>query len=637
MKILPVNNFNNPFNLVNNKIRPKHTIDKSESFNFGFDSISFSGKKYDADDIENPTYHCAYCGCKVYNQAQIDSIAKEILQSRASRLEGKVKSVLEKLEGAKNAQDIALAKRLENDEQIKFFKNFLDISEKKSFMRGDAIFEQVYNLDSDEALDLLVKNMTPLLRTVDHVSPQNEDKDNNNSDVNLVEACYCCNHDLKKGASFSEFYAIFPSIKNNMPQDKFNYAVSSVLDSSQSSITHRISAQSMLKLIGRLFIQRTEAYNYLQSIDHRIKGCQSSVQEAIDTCRGEIQEKNNEVADLRSKLDKLMQDPEYVALLNRNGLVSKLESQNTALDSLRFRWQKTSDAINELQNPSKNKKSQAKMTDKEKEDKITLLKGSLSSLSVQIEKQKELVTATELEILEQDEKFPTIDMLQQEKNRAEAIAKAHIALASERAALEKKRTEKTQLEEQEAQLSAQIEKMPQNSASFNANEYSENEHSLYSHYLDLIEAIKYIDEHPNGGSVKSIIKDSAKKSILSEIANLEKEDIIGHYITSVRRKDLEQQLAKIRKSIEALCASISESEKACEKYEKDSSPMGYEEVQEKIASLSETMRRLNEKSVSVKIPQYINTINMEIALLQNTIDELSKKNQEIDSAFNVTV
>ena len=163
------------------------------------DVVSFTAKKYDDESIVNPTNHCGYCGCKVYSESQIDSIAKEILLSKYDRLQGKIKSVLEKLEGAKYSEELALAKRLENKDQIQFFKNLLDAASKKPFLKGDALFQQVYQVNTDEAMKILVANLNPLLKTIDHISPQNEGKDNQHSDINLVEACRCCNHDLKKG------------------------------------------------------------------------------------------------------------------------------------------------------------------------------------------------------------------------------------------------------------------------------------------------------------------------------------------------------------------------------------------------------------------------------------------------------
>ena len=216
-----INNFSNPF-LLNKPVG---------------DIVSFRAKAYNADSVENPTNHCAYCGCKVYNDGQIDSLAKEMLRDSSHRLQGDIKSVLEKLETAERSYELTVAKQIENKKEIEFYKKFLDQAEDKAWLKGDAIFMQVYNTDYDEAFELLKKNMRPLLRTIDHVSPQNLSEDNKDEDINLVEACYCCNHDLKKGMPFSEFYTMYPSIKENMPVDKFKYAHAQLLSSSDSVLT----------------------------------------------------------------------------------------------------------------------------------------------------------------------------------------------------------------------------------------------------------------------------------------------------------------------------------------------------------------------------------------------------------------
>ncbi|MCD7879574.1 MAG: hypothetical protein LUG16_06560, partial [Candidatus Gastranaerophilales bacterium] len=57
----------------------------------GMDIVSFSAKNYSKEDIINPTNHCAYCGCKVYDNSQIESLANEILISKYDRNEGKIK------------------------------------------------------------------------------------------------------------------------------------------------------------------------------------------------------------------------------------------------------------------------------------------------------------------------------------------------------------------------------------------------------------------------------------------------------------------------------------------------------------------------------------------------------------------
>ena len=200
VKVQSLSNYNNFFKrslFVNQSGTYNSHLIKNSQNSFG-DIISFRAKKYDIDSIINPTNHCAYCGCKVYSEAQIEALAKSMLSSKSHRLQGDIKSVLEKLESAVRSEELTFAKKLENHDEIDFFKKFLKFAEDKSFLKADAIFQQIYHLESEDAFELLKRNMRPLTRTVDHVSPQNLEEENNNSDINLVEACYCCNHDLKK-------------------------------------------------------------------------------------------------------------------------------------------------------------------------------------------------------------------------------------------------------------------------------------------------------------------------------------------------------------------------------------------------------------------------------------------------------
>ena len=427
MKIYSINPFfrKSTFN-TNSSINYSASVFQNNSC----DIISFSAKKYDAESILSPTNHCAYCGCKVYTEAQIEGIAKDILVSKADRLNGKIKSVLEKLEGAKNSLDLSTAKRMENVEELQFFKKFAEIASKKSFLKGSAIFEQVYNLDNERALELLIKNLHPLLKTIDHVSPQREEKENLNSDINLVEACYCCNHDLKKGVSFAEFYAMYPSIKDNMPSEKFQYAASEILDSSQAGIMQRLSATNLLKTMQRLFVQRTEAVNYLDSVDFRIKRCDMSIESAIQKCFDEISEKEQELNQREQKLAELKLDAEYTAILERLELEKNIFSQDTVIDGLVEKKQRISSQINELRNSDKksknkkkpetsyserNKNKTSELTEEQKQQRIIELKSILSDTETQ--RQEHVLIKDELSKKLQDlvAKYPTIQMLQHEK------------------------------------------------------------------------------------------------------------------------------------------------------------------------------------------------------------------------------
>ncbi len=601
------------------------------------DIVSFSAKNYDSNSVVNPTNHCAYCGCRVYNQAQLNSIAKELLSSKFSRSEEKINSIIDKLSDAKHSQELSIAKKWENKNQVDFFNKYLDYSSKRPFLKGEEIFEQVYNLDSDSAFELLMANLHPLLKTVDHVSPQREDKENLNSDVNLVEACYTCNHDIKKGLSFNEFYTMFPSIKHNMPKDKFQYATSDTLNSSQTQILRSLSAVNMLKFLEVLFAQRAEISSNLESVDYRIKGCKSNISSAIDSCKSEIAQKQSEKQQLEAKFEQLKKDPEYIAILERADLSAELASVETSLQTLRTRRSRINNNINSLQGQTKKvRKKIEQMSDSDKQKRISALRNEEAALDLQISGLENRQIAIELNIEEHDSKFPTIDMLQTQKAKAENVYNAHITVNKELKLIDEKKIRKSELESQEKELSRQLEEMPENASAFNLESYSQQEQLLFKKYKDLIDAKSYIDEHPNGGTVRVLIHSKAKEPILKEIQEMEQLPVIVDYLNFERKKYLSTELEQVKKKKEEIISSVNQSEKTVRNLKCTVERMSMEDAQKEIALLSDHIRRLNEKQNNIKIRSMISSLSSEILILEQTISNLQTRSDKIESMYSQT-
>ena len=643
MKIYSINPYfkRNVLNINNKSSLPHFEHNKCG------DVISFSAKKYDADSIVSPTNHCAYCGCKVYSEAQLEGIAKDILGSKADRLNGKVKSVLEKLEGAKNSLDLSTAKRLENVDELQFFKNFLEIASKKSFLKGAAIFEQVYDLDNDNALELLMKNLHPLLKTIDHVSPQREEKENLNSDINLVEACYCCNHDLKKGVSFAEFYAMYPSIKDNMPSEKFQYAASEILDSSQNGIMQRLSATNLLKTMQRLFVQRTEAVNYLDSVDFRIKRCDMSIESAIQKCFDEISEKQRELEQREQKLASLKLDSEYTAILERIDLEKNILSQDAIINNLVEKKQRLSSQINELRNGDKKSKNKKKpevsyaernknksneLTEEQKQQRILELKNILSETEIQ--RQEHVAIKDELAKKLEDlvSKYPTVQMLQHEKSAIDGILNAYEQTEIATKELDKK-SEKLKLQEAEnLDLTLKIQSYPESYPS--SEEFPEDVQSQFSTYKALEEALIYLDEHPNGGALKVLINDSARRTIVSDMDKLSSNPLVIQYLQQKECSELKSKSDILIKSIEELKRSINSLQKDITRYSHTCAKMTRSAAQAKSIELANDIRRVTEKEQHIKLPQIVATLKAEILLINSTIADLRKKQAEIQAVYS---
>lgn len=615
-------------NETNNNFYATNTIPK--------DTVSFTAKKYDEESIINPTNHCAYCGCKVYSEFQIESIAKEILSAKYDRMQGKIKSILEKLEGAKSSEELALAKRLENEDEIKFFRSLLDASSKKSYLKGDALFAQVYELNHDEAIDTLKMNLRPLLRTIDHVSPQNEGKDNNNADINLVESCWCCNHDLKKGAPFIEFYTMYPSIKNNMPQEKFQYAASSLLDFQSNGIIQRLSATNLLKTIKRLFIQRQEAQTYLDSIDFRIKTSISAIRDAIETSSQELADKRAELLQKENQLEQLKKDDEFTAILDRIALSKNLEAQNNVILQLKSKLQALSNQINELRDNPKKKSAKTSrdqkrddLTPEQKKERIDSLKEQIKYIEEQILEQEIAKDDIETKIKQLDSQFPTVQEMQHEKRQADLIVNAHLQMVRVSDELSSKQAEFDSLLAAKKELEQSLSQLPE---TFDKPEiYVEGVQAAYNRYLQLVEAITYIDEHPNGGNINMLIKQAARIPMQNEIKELSSNPLVIQYLQQQERLSLDGEISSIDKKLNSLKSSINSLQAEKSRLEKTASLMSQDEASAISAELYNKIKSTNEKEQYTKLPQVIDAIKSEIVLINQTISDLQSRLSEIES------
>ena len=631
MNISSINNLYNPFKTIrlNSKNSANNVSSPFLNNNLVGDVVVFRSKAYSAESIENPTNHCAYCGAKVYTEAQIESIAKSMLQYKSHRLHGEIKSVLEKLDTAERSYELTVAKQVENKEEIDFFKKFLEQAMDKSFLKGDAIFQQVYSLEYDEAFELLKKNMKPLTRTIDHVSPQNLGEDNKDDEINLVEACYCCNHDLKRGMPFSEFYTMYPSIKENMPADKFKYAHAQLLSSSDS-VLHKLSATNLIKLLSGLFEQRDRVLSQLDSVDFRISESASSVQFSINTCNDEIAAKQDEINELTSKLAIISSDEDYVAMLKRISLLKQKTENDADLATLRDKRKNVSDSLNDLRNePKKGKKVKSKLSDDQKEQRIALYRFQLMELNQQISQKEDRDAQLLARITELDSEYPTIDMLQAEKYSYDAIATAHNQLNAERQNLEQLQKIHSLHSFDAQKLEGEISQYPE--GNFDVSKYSQEEQSIYSSYMSHLEALKYIDQHSGGGGVRSLVNKSAKVQIEQELERLQSVPVIVVAAGYLKRKELTSQLEVVKKQLTEVSNQISSSQNKIKQLETKTADCTFDNAQVQSRKLAARIRELTEKQNYLKIPQTIEKLEAEIILLTSTIKSLETQQAQIAS------
>ena len=608
------NNFSNPF-IMNNQVG---------------DIVSFRAKAYNADSVENPTNHCAYCGSKVYSEQQIDSLAKEMLRDSSHRLQGDIKSVLEKLEAAVRSEELTVAKQLANKKEIEFYKKFLQQAEDKAWLKGEAIFQQVYGLDSDEAFVELKRNLRPLTRTIDHVSPQNLGEDNKDDDVNLVEACYCCNHDLKEGMPFSEFYKMYPSIKENMPVDKFKYAHAKLLASSSGTILLGVSAKKLVEYVSGLFAQRDKAIAQLDSVDFRINESIPSIEHSIQECQDEIEQKDAEIFDLKARLTSISSDEEYQAMIERQSLLSKQEQIDEDLTALKERRQNISNAKNELENPpKKGKKVKTRLSDDQKQQKIAAYRQQLIDLKTQIEQKEAEEKEIKTQLTALDEVYPTPEILQARKSSYDSIVSAYNQLAEEQSKFSVLSGISSKLGFDIQQLEQEINSYP--SEPFDVTKFNSDEQFQYQQYSALFDALKYIDQHSTNGGVKSVVNRSAKIQIEKEMQEMADFPVVIAATNFLRRKDLIAQKDKVVKDKEENEKNLLASQRKIEQLKKVTAKCSLEGAKKQSADISLWIRRLNDKQNYLQIPKTIEKLEAEIILLRRTIANLSEKKNQINS------
>ena len=625
MRILNVNNiykFNQ--SLIGKTNQQTNPIRNSYVANSG-DVVSFAAKKYSYESIVNPTNHCAYCGVKVYDDQQIDSLVKEMLASKHDKLKGKVKSVVEKLEIAKYSQELTLAKRVQNEADVEYFNHLLELTANKPYMRCEMVLDQVYGMNSEEAYEEIAKHLKPLQRTIDHISPQNLHEDNNSSDINLVESCYCCNHDLKQGISFQEFYAMFPSIKKNMPEEKFQYAAAHLLNSSQDSIMRRMSAISVLNLMNRLNLQKNEAQNELNSINLRIKSCNESIASAIEFSQEEITKKEEKIAELEAVLVDYKDDPEFQAMIKRITLQSKLDDINAVITKLS---EKSGRITSNLHSLEKGDKKKDMLKPKDREERIKTYRDILSTLSVQIKEQQIKRGDLQKEIAVLDEQFPPYEEVQRQKVKFDALVNAHKSLTMNIAQIAEKEALISDLEKQIEEKKIEIDAVPQSTAK--PEDFTEEERKQHWDYLTYVQALQSLGTPSyNPNSTKSVINEAARIQLERQIAEIENNPITVNYKNDLKRTTLKSQKEK-------LCKALYDAEKQLQDLRQKnvnltSSCEGITqaEAEQSVEELSIKLRELNDKQNHIRIPEQIDRLKSEIKLLHSTIADLLKKQSEI--------
>ena len=324
MNILPIN-----YNLFNVYQKNNHEAQNSTLKmrpQLSCDTVSFSGKDYSKSQIEHPTNHCAYCGEKVYSEQKLLSKAKTIANHNKKFLEGDIRSILQNIGQIGNDSHLAKRKREENSKEIKFFNELNTLSRKYPRILAKDLVNQYLNPDKKDPVDVIFDNMHPMLSTIDHVDPQREKSDNMNNQMNLVEACYTCNHDIKNGLPFDEFLALYPTIAYFMPEDKLDFANVNGTKTLSRTIESTEDITELQTRLKSLESKRATAQSQVDCLTRDIQECLGDMDTAIQMQLREKNGKEQELENFQKEVQDMRLDPEFQIISEKKQLSDRLSS-----------------------------------------------------------------------------------------------------------------------------------------------------------------------------------------------------------------------------------------------------------------------------------------------------------------------
>lgn len=527
------------------------------------DMVSFSGKNYGVNSIKNPTGHCAYCNAKVYTENELNAMARDLMLLKGNKLQGKIRSVTEKL-GNKNSHNALIAKKAEvNKEYIDFFESFAEYSSKYQKMTGTEILKKYFQVEEKKSQEFLQSQLHPLLKTIDHVVPQKEGVDNSDSELNLVESCDTCNRKIKNGMSFQSFNFTYPSIKDEMPKEKFEFATMHLLQTSPSLAADQISSTELMSVIENLIEQEHSAELSLFSIRSKILKSKSNILAAISRIEAEQSEKRLDIDALEQVNTEHSKDEEYEIIKKRVGLTASIADHKRQLSELKQShsrmchsvqtWEKKIDEskkeLNKSNSGKKNSQSKNEMSVVEMKRKLAESTSSRNDYKRQIDELEPVVTKKESELSALNAEHPDIDILRAEKTRLETLISAHLQLIS----LQKKQVENKQ---KRTDLEQQIGDLKEQDKAFSAKKtppeaQTQEQIEKKKRYMELEVALSQIDSN-NQTKEQKLISSFARPQITAEMDSLINEPSVVDYFNSKKHAEIKTTLSTLYSSLSTL-------------------------------------------------------------------------------------
>lgn len=620
MNILPIN-----YNIFNVYQKNNHEAQNSTLKmrpQLSCDTVSFSGKDYSKKQIEHPTNHCAYCGEKVYSEQKLLSKAKTIANHNKKFLEGDIKSILQNIGQIGNDSHLAKRKREENSKEIKFFNELNTLSRKYPRILAKDLVNQYLNPDKKDPVDVILENMHPMLSTIDHVDPQREKSDNMNNQMNLVEACYTCNHDIKNGLPFDEFLALYPTIAYFMPEDKLDFANVNGTKTLSRTIESTEDITELQTRLKSLESKRATAQSQVDCLTRDIQECLGDMDTAIQMQLREKTRKEQELENFQKEVQDMRLDPEFQ-------IISEKKQLSDRLSSLKKTKQQTTTSISRInaalkkedkKNSTVEKLKRKKQRQREEvgnDEKKERLGQKLEAAQAALVRTNEEIEQVSKRLQTLRAKLPDIEDLREQKQGLEEKIKEY---EQYRAATKELQAVQNITMPNLTQRKAALEQRKTEIEQSQSLEMSDEEKEKYKKYKETLKQLDLIKSKERDKELKEIL-------LISEEHFLRQRDALENDPAVQKAKKIDEY-EYIKKQINNADEDILDAQDRQSRligevfaFERAYSNEDEEEIQQQLNTLNETIKRLESKAKWINVEDKINKLKAEISIIEKRCQE----------------
>ena len=620
MNILPIN-----YNLFNVYQKNNHEAQNSTLKmrpQLSCDTVSFSGKDYSKSQIEHPTNHCAYCGEKVYSEQKLLSKAKTIANHNKKFLEGDIRSILQNIGQIGNDSHLAKRKREENSKEIKFFNELNTLSRKYPRILAKDLVNQYLNPDKKDPVDVIFDNMHPMLSTIDHVDPQREKSDNMNNQMNLVEACYTCNHDIKNGLPFDEFLALYPTIAYFMPEDKLDFANVNGTKTLSRTIESTEDITELKTRLKSLESKRATAQSQVDCLTRDIQGCLGDMDTAIQMQLREKNGKEQELENFQKEVQDMRLDPEFQIISEKKQLSDRLSSlkktkqqTTTSISRINAALKKEDKKNSTVEKLKRKKQRQREEVDNdEKKERLGQKLEAAQAALVHTNKEIEQVSKR-LQTLRA--KLPDIEDLREQKQGLEEKIKEY---EQYRAATKELQAVQNITMPNLTQRKAALEQRKTEIEQSQSLEMSDEEKEKYKKYKETLKQLDLIKSKERDKELKEIL-------LISEEHFLRQRDALENDPAVQKAKKIDEH-EYLKKQINNADEDILDAQDRQSRligevfaFERAYSNENEEEIQQQLNTLNETIKRLESKAKWINVEDKINKLKAEISIIEKRCQE----------------